>query len=209
MLAGWPQRSMYLRLAYTAQIESPILRPTSSLSVGVARAQRHVHVALGQVEVLVAHHKLDPQPGMAGMKAIEQIRLRDAVDEGFRPGNADHADHITPHRLDLMLELLHRITDGAGLGQQAFAKLGQTVARGVPLDQRLPDASLEFGEPALHGRLVDLQGLGGGHRAAMAGYGEENLEVVPVEHRSVGLLAMQLRGGLAAGLRVTPHALGL
>ena len=183
------------------------LAPDQRVVVGVARAQRHVRVALGQVEVLVAHHELDTQSGVAGVEALDQRRLRDAVDDRLGAGDTDHAHRLAPRRFDLLLQRQHRAADLFGLRQQRLAELGQPIAAGVALDQRLADAPFELGQPALHGRLVDLQRAAGRDGAAVARDGEKHLEIVPIEHRgrcarccTCGYAVLRL--GLA-GLRVT------
>ena len=148
------------------------LAPDELVVVGVAGAQRDVRLALGEVEILVAHDELDPDPGVAGVEAVEQRGLRDAVDQGLGAGHADDADHLAPRRFEMLLEGQHRLLHPLGVGDHLLAELGQAVARGVALHERTSDAPLERHESALHGRLVHLQRPAGCKGAVMTRDGE-------------------------------------
>src|SRR5205814_5230469 len=67
--------------------------------------------------------------------------------------------------------------------QQLLAELGETVAARLARHQRAPDATLQLGEAARHGRLVDTERPARGQRAAVLGHGQQVAQVVPVEHR--------------------------
>ena len=74
--------------------------------------------------------------------------------------------------------LLHLL----GKGQQLLAKSRQAITAGVALHQCLPHAPLQFGQPALHGGLVDLQRAAGCRGALVARHRQQVFQVVPVKH---------------------------
>ena len=127
--------------------------------------------------------------GCRSWKRSQQRRLRDAGRRSA-PGRSRGSTPATSARggRELLLERRHRLLDALGMRQQLLAELGQAIAGRLALHQRLAEAALEFGEPPLHGRLVDAERTTGGERAAVACDGEQMLQVVPVE--ACGLCAI-------------------
>src|SRR3954467_862987 len=62
--------------------------------VGIAGAESDVHLSLRQIEIAVAGDEFDAQMRMAGMKPLDQARLRHADDDRLRTGHADRALHV-------------------------------------------------------------------------------------------------------------------
>jgi hypothetical protein len=115
------------------------------------------------------------------MKPVDHSGLRDAVDDGFGAGDADHAGCFTAQRLNLAFEGAHGALDGLGERQHLLPELGQAVARGLPLHQRLADSPLQLAQTALHRGLIDAQRTPCRQRAAMVGHGQKVLEIVPLK----------------------------
>ena len=118
---------------------------------------------------------------MTRMEPVDHSGLRDAVDDGFGAGHADHARRFSAQHLHLALEGEHRALDGLGERQHLLPELGQAVARGLPLHQRLADAPLQLAQTALNRGLIDAQRTPCRQRAAMVGHGQKVLEIVPLK----------------------------
>jgi hypothetical protein len=73
--------------------------------VGIARPEGHIHFALGQIEIAIAGHELDPKPWMTGMKAIDQRRFGHAVNDRLRACHPDHPGQFTGGILDPQLQI--------------------------------------------------------------------------------------------------------
>ena len=57
-----------------------------------------------EIQILVAHDELHPDPRIPGMETVEERGLRDSVDQGFGAGHADDADQLAPGGFELPLE---------------------------------------------------------------------------------------------------------
>ena len=115
------------------------LAPDEDRIIRVAGPQRNVRLTLGEVDILVAHHELHAQSGMARIESLEQTGLDDANHHGLGARHPDDADLDAVER-DLSLS---KRDGGAfeilGIGQHLLAEGGQTVSGGTPRDEIATD----------------------------------------------------------------------
>jgi hypothetical protein len=69
-----------------------------------------------------------------------------------------------------------------GPGLQLGAELGEPITGRMPDHHISPDPFFQFGQPAVNGRLAEIERLRGRDRAAMAGHRQEMPKIVPVKH---------------------------
>ncbi len=172
------------------------LAADENVVIGVAGAERDIGIAAREIDVLVAHDELDAQFGMARVEAVEQFRLHDAVDDGFRAGHADKAGLAALDGGLALLEGERGALDLFGVGQHLLAELGQAVAGGVALHQLASELALQLGDAPLHGGLAEVQRLRRRQRAAVARHRQEVFDVVPFEHGRDYALLLRARANL-------------
>ena len=148
-------RAAMLRQIVAAAIHRPQrvgdLAPDQPGVHSVVRPKRHIGLAFAQVDVAVAHHKLDLQTRMARRQALEQPGLADAQHDRLRAGQPDDAIERPRRRLHKALQRQHVLLDPLSMQQQSQAVGRQAVAGGAPLDQVLADALLQSRQASLHG----------------------------------------------------------
>ena len=165
---------------------SPRSNPQSSADqntvVRVARPQRHVCFAFGQVDVAVAENELDLQVGVAIVEALEQAGLGNSNSDRLRAGKP-HCSDPGPHRiLQMLLEGPSGGGDAFGMGQHPFAKIRQAIAALVTLYQGITELAFKLGQPALDGGLIDLKCARSGQCTPVSCNGYEILQIIPVVH---------------------------
>lgn len=103
--------------------------------------------------------------------AEEEIHRRDAHaaadGAGFVAGLQQHALHIAENAL--------------GMAEEGLAGIGGLVAGVVADEQARLQRGLSCHQTPAHGRGIDAQRAAGGAHAAVAGEGEQDRDIVPVE----------------------------
>ena len=96
--------------------------------VGIARPQRHIRLALGQVDILVAEHELDLEAGIPGLEPVQNSGLCQAEGDRFGTCQTDDADKGTAQISQRQFEVLRRGRHAFGMRQDGNAQFGQPVA---------------------------------------------------------------------------------
>lgn len=109
---------------------------------------------------------------------------REDVDrERFRAGDPHHALQLVLVSADRALDRQGFRLDPLGLRLDTLARQRQPVALGCPVEQPNRQVGLERRQSTPDGRLRHAQLLCGSRQAAMAGDGEEEAKIVPVQHK--------------------------
>ncbi|HCX34707.1 MAG TPA: hypothetical protein DHV08_14920 [Rhodocyclaceae bacterium] len=98
--------------------------------VGIARAQRNIRFALGQIDVLVAEHELDLQAGVFGVEPVQSARLGQPKGDGLGACQADDPDMGAAQIAQRLFKTRRRGGNAFGMGQDGSAKLRQLITRG-------------------------------------------------------------------------------
>ena len=110
--------------------------------------------------------------------------------KGLDPERTTTREIMTPNpicigpedaRLQAVRRRLHLVREFEDL----LARGRQAVARRQPFEQVHPEALLEFGDAAQHGRVVHPEATGGGPHRARARDGKEVPNVIPVDHSAI------------------------
>ena len=103
----------------------------------------------------------------------------------FRAGQPNHADRVPLCFIEALLHRQHRLGDTFDVGKHLLAELREAVAGRVSPHELAADLAFERGQPALHGRLAELQRAPGREGAPVFGDSQKIPEIVPIEHARV------------------------
>ncbi len=142
--------------------------------------------------MLVARDDVEIDVGMEAGElraARDHVAIREVVGAG--DAQAPGQPRVAPRHA--ALDLGELLGNGLGPGQKLLARRRQRYAAGPPIEEPGPEAGLQRGEPARHGRLVDAKPVRRPGQRAGADDGVEDAQVVPVHPMHYCMKGMQTR----------------
>ena len=143
---------------------------------------RDVGFPLRQAEFPRVGDQLDQQVGVRPVQGRQGGR-QDVTGDDFGAGDADGPRQPRVTAPDLAFERQRLGFEAFGLGEHFRTGQGGDVAVWGPVEQAHAEAGFEGGEATSHGGLRDAKLPRRGRQAPVSRDGQEETQVVPVEHR--------------------------